>query len=57
MATKSSKDPTVTIYGLKGMNNLTAPPAPLVDRQGRVTPHFVVNADVMDSGVVKRATG
>ena len=57
MATKSAKDPTVTIHGLKGMSNLPAPPAPLVDRSGRATPHFVVNADVMDSGVVKQATG
>ena len=47
----------VTIHGLKGMNNLSAPPAPLVDRRGQATPHFCVNADVMDSGVVKVATG
>ena len=47
----------VTIYGLKGMNNLSAPPAPLVDRRGQATPHFCVNCDVMDSGVAKKATG
>ena len=52
---KSTKP--VTIYGLKGMHNLSATPAPLVDRSGKATPHFVVNADVMDSGVAKRATG
>ena len=56
MATGKGIKPT-TIYGLKGMSNLPAPPAPLVDRSGRATPHFVVNADVMDSGVVKQATG
>ena len=56
MATGKGIKPT-TIYGLNGMSNLPAPPAPLVDRSGRATPHFVVNADVMDSGVVKQATG
>ena len=55
MATGKGIKPT-TIYGLKGMSNLPAPPAPLVDRSGRATPHFVVNADVMDSGVSLRSS-
>ena len=52
---RASKDPT--IFGFHGMNNLSAPPAPLVDRRGQATPHFCVNCDVMDSGVAKKATG
>jgi len=52
-----SKTKDVTAYGLHGMSNLTQPPAPLVDREGRITPHFVVNADVTDSGVAKKARG
>jgi hypothetical protein len=56
MAT-APKTKDVTAYGLHGMNNLTQPPAPLVDREGRITPHFIVNADPTDSGVVKKATG
>ena len=51
-----SKKPVI-IHGFKGMSNLPSPPAPLVDRSGRATPHFCVNCDVMDSGMVKRATG
>jgi hypothetical protein len=39
------------------MNNLPQPPDPLVDREGRITPHFLVNCDAHDTGVLKEAQG
>ncbi len=55
MATKRTGE--IAAYGLHGMSNLTQPPAPLVDREGRITPHFAVNCDITDSGVAKKAGG
>lgn len=47
----------VTGYGLKGMSNIPQPVSPLVDQERRMTPHYAVNCDILDSGVVKQAEG
>jgi len=53
----TSKTKPVMAYGFHGMNNLPEPPAPLIDRERHITPHFMVNCDVHDTGIVKRAQG
>jgi len=47
----------VTALGFRGMNNLPTPPSPMVDREKRITPHFNLNCDVQDSGVVLPSNG
>jgi hypothetical protein len=60
MAGKTAKDDpvkSVSAYGFHGMHNLPEVPAPLVDRERRITPHFAVNCDIHETGLVKRAHG
>lgn len=42
----------VTAYGFHGMNNLPDRPANLFDKNRLITPHLIVNAEVMDGGVI-----
>jgi hypothetical protein len=48
---------TITAFGFNGMNNLVRPPGYLVDDKRRITPRFVLNADVLDGGAVQRRSG
>jgi hypothetical protein len=45
------------ILGFHGMNNLPTPPSKLVDENRLNTPRLILNADVMDSGLVNQRGG
>lgn len=47
----------VTAFGFNGMNNLSQAPAYLLDDKRRITPRYILNADVMDGGVAQGRGG
>lgn len=42
----------ITAHGFRGMNNLPGMPAKFLDDERRITPSFVLNANVLDEGVI-----
>lgn len=47
----------ITAYGFRGMNNLPSMPAKLLDDERRITPAIILNAEVMDGGVIGKRQG
>ena len=47
----------VTAYGFNGMNNLPNEPANLLDDKKRITPAYILNAEVTDGRVIKPRGG
>lgn len=47
----------LTAYGFRGMSNRPSPVSIWTDREGRLTPEIIVNADVLDDGVITKRQG